>query len=96
MAAFFLACVRSKAPSFSWIASRRFSIGGVRKKTGKFYFAASIRSGREDVEIYRQLIDYIKVHGHVLSENEQLGPDSEREARGTQRLSLITVHVLEK
>lgn len=84
MAAFFLACVRRGSSPFSSVASRRYlSTGGVRKKTGKFYFAASIRSGREDVEIYRQLIDYIKVHGLVLSENEQLGPHSEREARGT-------------
>ena len=52
----------------------------------KFYFAASIRSGRDDVEIYRQLIDEIKVYGHVMSENEQLGPDNEREAKGTWTL----------
>lgn len=35
----------------------------------KFYFAGSIRGGREDVELYRQLIDYLQTFGSVLTEH---------------------------
>ena len=40
----------------------------------KFYFAGSIRGGREDVELYRQLIDYLQTFGNVLTEH--IGLDS--------------------
>lgn len=33
------------------------------------YFAASIRGGRDDVPIYRQLIDELQRHGTVLTEH---------------------------
>lgn len=35
----------------------------------KIYFAASIRGGRNDVELYRELIHYMQSHGEVLTEH---------------------------
>jgi 2'-deoxynucleoside 5'-phosphate N-hydrolase len=35
----------------------------------KIYFAASIRGGRQDAEIYQQLIDYLGKYGNVLTEH---------------------------
>jgi nucleoside 2-deoxyribosyltransferase len=35
----------------------------------KIYFAASIRSGRDDQPIYEQIIELLKSHGTVLSEH---------------------------
>ena len=35
----------------------------------KIYFCGSIRGGRQDGEIYAKLIEYLKKHGQVLSEN---------------------------
>lgn len=35
----------------------------------KIYFAGSIRGGREDVELYLQIIDYLKLYGAVLTEH---------------------------
>lgn len=35
----------------------------------KIYFAGSIRGGREDAELYRQIIDYLKNFGEVLTEH---------------------------
>jgi 2'-deoxynucleoside 5'-phosphate N-hydrolase len=35
----------------------------------KIYFAASIRGGRQDSEIYQQLIDYLGKYGKVLTEH---------------------------
>ncbi len=35
----------------------------------KIYFAASIRGGRNDVEIYQQMIEYLKTKGEVLTEH---------------------------
>ena len=35
----------------------------------KIYFAGSIRGGRDDTGIYRQLIDYLKKYGTVLTEH---------------------------
>ena len=35
----------------------------------KIYFAGSIRAGREDQEIYYQLIQGLQVHGPVLTEH---------------------------
>jgi hypothetical protein len=40
----------------------------------KIYFAASIRGGRDDVELYRELIDYMQTFGKVLTEH--IGLDS--------------------
>jgi nucleoside 2-deoxyribosyltransferase len=34
----------------------------------KIYFAGSIRGGREDARIYKEIIDYLKSHGNMLSE----------------------------
>lgn len=33
----------------------------------KIYFAGSIRGGREDVDIYRQIIEYLQKYGQVLN-----------------------------
>ena len=35
----------------------------------KIYFAASIRAGRGDVDIYYSLVSYLKNHGKVLTEH---------------------------
>ena len=35
----------------------------------KIYFSGSIRGGREDVNIYRQIIDYLQNFGQVLTEH---------------------------
>ncbi len=35
----------------------------------KIYFAGSIRGGREDAQLYFQLIDYLKNFGEVLTEH---------------------------
>ena len=40
----------------------------------KIYFAASIRGGRDDVELYRELILYMQTLGKVLTEH--IGLDS--------------------
>lgn len=40
------------------------------KRRRKVYFAGSIRGGRQDVALYRQLIDHIgETHGEVLTEH---------------------------
>ena len=38
-------------------------------KKYKIYFAGSIRGGREDVELYLQIIEHIKNYGEVLTEH---------------------------
>ncbi len=35
----------------------------------KIYFAASIRAGRDDVDIYSSLLSHLKNHGRVLTEH---------------------------
>ena len=40
-----------------------------RKINMKIYFAGSIRGGREDAQLYFQLIDYLKKFGEVLTEH---------------------------
>jgi 2'-deoxynucleoside 5'-phosphate N-hydrolase len=35
----------------------------------KIYFAGSIRGGREDAALYREIIDYLKNFGEVLTEH---------------------------
>ena len=35
----------------------------------KIYFSGSIRGGRDDAEIYRQIIDYLQNFGEVLTEH---------------------------
>lgn len=44
----------------------------------KIYFAGSIRGGREDVQLYLDLIEYLGVHGEVLTEHV-----------GNQKLALL-------
>ena len=61
------------------------------KQRSKIYFAASIRAGRNDAKLYENLINYIKVHGQVLSESEQLGPNIDQEAKGmVQELTCVS------
>jgi nucleoside 2-deoxyribosyltransferase len=38
-------------------------------KLVKIYFAGSIRGGRDDVDLYRQLIEYLSKYGEVLTEH---------------------------
>jgi len=38
-------------------------------KNLKFYFAGSIRGGREDTEIYLGIVDHLKTYGKVLTEH---------------------------
>ncbi|WP_125713852.1 nucleoside 2-deoxyribosyltransferase [Companilactobacillus kedongensis] len=35
----------------------------------KIYFAGSIRGGRKDVDVYRKIIDYLKIDNEVLTEH---------------------------
>lgn len=35
----------------------------------KIYFAGSIKAGRDDIELYRQLIEHLKKFGQVLTEH---------------------------
>ena len=35
----------------------------------KIYFAGSIRGGRDDVQVYYKIIDYLKTKGEVLTEH---------------------------
>ncbi|MFX0200855.1 MAG: nucleoside 2-deoxyribosyltransferase [Candidatus Hodarchaeota archaeon] len=35
----------------------------------KIYFAGSIRGGREDVELYRDIIEHLKTYGEVFTEH---------------------------
>jgi 2'-deoxynucleoside 5'-phosphate N-hydrolase len=35
----------------------------------KIYFAGSIRGGREDVDIYLEIVEHLKVYGDVLTEH---------------------------
>jgi len=35
----------------------------------KIYFAGSIRGGRDDVDLYLQIIEHLKTHGDVLTEH---------------------------
>jgi len=35
----------------------------------KIYFAASIRGGRDDVDIYKKLIDFLNQDNQVLTEH---------------------------
>lgn len=63
-------------------ASCNFSVSYGTSNLGKVYFAASIRAGREDANIYAELIEYVKFHCHVLSESEQVGPNIDQEAKG--------------
>ena len=46
----------------------------MEKEQAKFYFAGSIRGGRDDVELYRELIKYLQAFGRVLTEH--IGLDS--------------------
>lgn len=39
----------------------------------KVYFAGSIRGGREDVAVYKRIIDYINATDTVLTEHIGLG-----------------------
>ena len=35
----------------------------------KIYFAGAVRAGRENQEIYRQIIEHLKKYGEVLTEH---------------------------
>ncbi|KNC87525.1 hypothetical protein SARC_00349 [Sphaeroforma arctica JP610] len=39
------------------------------EKKARIYFAGSIRGGREDLEIYKELITYLQTKGTVLTEH---------------------------
>ena len=66
----------------SCVACRHLSVTARRQSTAKIYFAASIRAGRNDAKMYKELIDYIKTYGQVMSESEQLEPNIDQEAKG--------------
>jgi hypothetical protein len=54
------------------------------EKKPKIYFAASIRGGRDDVELYRELINYMQTFGNVLTEH--IGFDSKPSGIQTERI----------
>ena len=74
----------------SRVACRHFSVATMQRSAAKIYFAASIRAGRDDAKIYKELIDYIKCHAQVLSESEQLGPNIDQEAKGITLMMVYT------
>lgn len=41
----------------------------MEKEQPKVYFAGSIRGGRDDIELYRELIEYLQTFGTVLTEH---------------------------
>jgi len=55
----------------------------------KIYFAASIRGGRDDINLYIDLINFLKQHGEVLT--EQVADAMISEA-GEQDLSVETIY----
>lgn len=55
----------------------------------KFYFAASISGGRQDVDIYSQFIKYLTNFGEVLTEH--IG-DKDLEKTGEKELSDVEIH----
>ncbi|MCF6239911.1 MAG: nucleoside 2-deoxyribosyltransferase [Bacteroidales bacterium] len=55
----------------------------------KIYFAGSISGGRADVALYKELIDYLKNYGKVLT--EFIG-DTELSAAGEDKLSDEEIH----
>lgn len=55
----------------------------------KIYFAASIRGGRQDVDVYVQLINYLANFGNVLTEH--IG-DKNLAETGEKDLSDIEIH----
>ncbi|MDP2669453.1 MAG: nucleoside 2-deoxyribosyltransferase [bacterium] len=71
----------------------------------KIYFAGSIRGGRDDAQIYFQIIEYLKSYGTVLTEHvgnpnlaqqgEILDHDQYIHDRDTQRVSESDVVVAE-
>ena len=62
----------------------------------KIYFAGSIRGGRENVELYSQIIEYLKTIGEVLTEHigdtniSALGKQSKEEHIHDRDLKWIT------
>lgn len=51
----------------------------------KIYFAASIRGGRDDAALYRDIIEYLKTHGTVLTEHIGLPLSAMGESDKTER-----------
>ncbi|HLC52006.1 MAG TPA: nucleoside 2-deoxyribosyltransferase [Candidatus Nanoarchaeia archaeon] len=56
----------------------------------KIYFAASIRGGRDDGEIYLKLIEHLKKYGPVLTEHIA---DSSLTARGENKFSDEEIYI---
>ena len=55
----------------------------------KIYFAGSIRGGRDDVNVYHQIINHLKNYGEVLTEH--VGSDS-LTSRGENTLNDQQIH----
>ena len=55
----------------------------------KIYFAASIRGGRQDVELYVELIKYLSKYGEVLTEH--IG-DKNIEETGEKHMTDVEIH----
>lgn len=55
----------------------------------KIYFAGSIRGGRDDAEVYRQLIEYLQRYAEVLTEH--IGEDSLSD-QGESDRDVYTIH----
>ena len=55
----------------------------------KIYFAGSIRGGRDDAQIYFQIIDFLKAYGQVLTEH--VGSE-ELMDKGESKLSDKSIH----
>lgn len=55
----------------------------------KIYFAGSIRGGRDDAEVYRQLIEYLQRYAEVLTEH--IGEDTLSD-QGESDKDVCTIH----
>ncbi|MBN1779298.1 MAG: nucleoside 2-deoxyribosyltransferase [Candidatus Buchananbacteria bacterium] len=53
------------------------------------YFAGSIRGGRDDADLYRQIIEYLEQYGTVLTEH--VG-DKNLSTAGEKTLSSLSIH----
>ncbi|MEX0920189.1 MAG: nucleoside 2-deoxyribosyltransferase [Candidatus Pacearchaeota archaeon] len=57
----------------------------MKNKNLKIYFAASIRGGRGDSDLYKELIDYLKGFGEVLSEHIGDKSLTQKGSKGSER-----------
>ena len=71
------------------------TLGHQKGANMKFYFAGSIRAGREDVDLYKIIIDHLKTYGEVLTEHVgdyKLSIEGQEQALSTYPSGTIKSH----